>query len=1128
MAKQGRTRPARKQWPWRGPAHWGLFIVLVVFLTLAIIYSLIVPITQGEDELAHYRYISFIAQHTRLPINAAERQQAWYRADWPPLYHLLVGWTVSGLDTTRPHLKDVGESPRRRLVGEIFYPRLIIYTEDANWPWQDGILAWHIGRFMSIGFATVALIFTYLTALELSQAARSPGRKKQNVQPPQLLIDPPTPAPPTIPPANNPTRQQSTPPTSQLHKLSNSINSINSINSPTLFATLTTALLAFTPRFLFTSAMLGDDSLLILLSAAFIWLLLRAWRGDDRWWVYAVMGLLLGLSIATKYSTGLLPLAIIPVVWWRVRQAALSWRQAIGRLAVSWLSVVAGASWWFGWIGYHFNTIDQDGFVFGLLSPLLASGPDVSMRRVFAFLGGGEFTGALRPDAVAGGSFGAWWLYLFQTFWGVPILEQDTFFPWAYLVVLGFCLLCLIGLWRLWRLADTPLRVALALLLLIIGLLLPFPILRYFLTFNILETGQGRHILYPAAQAVPLLLMLGWLTFIDGGAAKAETKVYNLPYALRTTLYTLPPLALLLWSVVQLTLMTRAYPDPLPVQTTTFNPASIPQPLKQKFGDDIQLLGYDFQPDPDQAIINLTLFWQALNPVDENYRTQIQLVDPQGQPHFTWLSHPMNGLYPTRAWDRGDIIRDTLPLPLAAVPANQYDIQLNLLHEAEAAPLVADPFQFIQFNLGKAQPIPQPSTLDNGLEYRLWLTGDPVRSRQTIALTWLPRPGATPRWGLLGPDGVLRPPVAVGDATAIFIVEPDWSSGDYRLHLEEANLTTDPLFTVATEARLFDLPPELADHPHWTPLEANFADRINLLGAALPTRRLEPGGVLPIDLAWQSLAPVLPDAVTFAVLLDAEQQSFGSVDRYPAGFYSPMLWANGEVVPDSFAVPIRPDAPPGIYHLHLGLYQLNDEQPESLPLFHDGQPTDSNAVVLGPFKVGGPPPDLVTDHPSPQFIVNQTLGDQITLLGYDLEMSSPQPSEDSDQPSPTSQPTNQPANQLPNPTNSINSTNSLTLTLYWQADTMPAADYTTFLHLRDASNQNAAQKDSPPAGGRYPTSLWSPGEIIIDQITLLLDQVEPGPYTPTIGLYEPASGTRLTVPGNPANEIALPAIQLPE
>ena len=83
------------------------------------------------------------------------------------------------------------------------------------------------------------------------------------------------------------------------------------------------------------------------------------------------------------------------------------------------------------------------------------------------------------------------------------------------------------------------------------------------------------------------------------------------------------------------------------------------------------------------------------------------------------------------------------------------------------------------------------------------------------------------------------------------------------------------------------------------------------------------GGSDPTDISATFVQPFInyttPDAVTFAVLLDAEQQPFGSVDRYPAGFYSPMLWADGEIVPDSFTVPVRPDAPPGIYHLHLGL-----------------------------------------------------------------------------------------------------------------------------------------------------------------------------------------------------------------
>ncbi|NJN98792.1 MAG: hypothetical protein HC875_34210, partial [Anaerolineales bacterium] len=169
----------------------------------------------------------------------------------------------------------------------------------------------------------------------------------------------------------------------------------------------------------------------------------------------------------------------------------------------------------------------------------------------------------------------------------------------------------------------------------------------------------------------------------------------------------------------------------------------------------------------------------------------------------------------------------------------------------------------------------------------------------------------------------------------------------------------------------------------YTPVEANFANQVNLLGYVLPTRRVEPGGGLPLTLYWQSLAPVLPDLHTSAVLLDAKQQPYGSVDRYPSGFYSPILWALNEVVGDSFAVPVRADAPPGVYFLHVSQYQSVNEQPQSLKLIEVGQPVEASAVVIGPFKVGGPPPGVTLAEAAPQIPLNQSFGAQITLLGYD-------------------------------------------------------------------------------------------------------------------------------------------------
>jgi hypothetical protein len=883
--------------------------------------------------------------------------------------------------------------------------------------------------------------------------------------------------------------------------------------------------------------MLGDDSLFILLSAIFIWLLLRLLRGDDRWGMYAVLGLGLGLSIATKYSTGLLPLVVIFVVWWRARQNQWGWLQPAGRLAVAWLFTLLGSSWWFGWLGYYFNSIKENGLVLGLLSSVLTTGPDVSMRRVFAFFGSEAFSGSIRPGAVAAGNFGQWLTYLFQTFWGVPVLEDDSFFPWAYLLMLLFCLLALVGLWSGWRNADAEARAALGALALIVVLLIPFPLLRYFLTFNILETGQGRHILYPAAQSIPILLMVGWFTFFkhpfiprrvdlasrpEGHSLWDRLRHVGLPVLGNTQYALFIPVLLLIWGIFQLNIMTNTYPVPLPVQTTTFKATSIPQPLKHNFGEAIQFLGYDFQPDPDQAIINLTLYWRALKSVDENYRTQVQLVDPAGRPRFTWLSHPLNGLYPTRAWDKGDVIRDTLPLPLAAIPANTYNIQISLLHEAEDTSITDQPFQFIQFDLGKVQPIANASKLTDQIEYRLWVDDNPVRHRQTLPLSWKAI-GAhsiqNPNWVLLGPDNVPRSPIISGEATAMFVVGAEWPSGDYRLGLVNENVETEPLLTIANDVRLFDLPPwQEGLDGGYIPVEANFADQIKLFGYSLTTRRVHPGGEISLDLIWQSLAPVLPDAVTFAVLLDAGQQPYGSIDRYPHGFYSPILWTEGEVVADSFTIPVPPEAPPGIYYLHVGQYQLVDDQPESLSLFHEGNPTDNTAVVIGPFKVGGPPPGATVQNPAPQVSLNQPLGDQITLIGYDLTDSN-------NRPIPVASTSS--ARNLNNAEGSL-PPSSLQLTLYWQAHADIQTDYTTFFHLRNTANETVIQKDSPPVAGRYPTSLWNAGEIIVDQITLSLEQISAGEYTPVVGLYQFSTGVRLPVPGIPANEVALQPFLLKE
>jgi hypothetical protein len=74
------------------------------------------------------------------------------------------------------------------------------------------------------------------------------------------------------------------------------------------------------------------------------------------------------------------------------------------------------------------------------------------------------------------------------------------------------------------------------------------------------------------------------------------------------------------------------------------------------------------------------------------------------------------------------------------------------------------------------------------------------------------------------------------------------------------------------------------------------------------------------------------------------------------------------------------------------------------------------------------------------------------------------------------------------------------------------ASYTVFTHLLDERTQIRGQQDNPPVGGRYPTTLWVPGEVIVDEYAIVVQpDAPPGSYVVEVGLYDPATMQRLPV-----------------
>jgi hypothetical protein len=100
----------------------------------------------------------------------------------------------------------------------------------------------------------------------------------------------------------------------------------------------------------------------------------------------------------------------------------------------------------------------------------------------------------------------------------------------------------------------------------------------------------------------------------------------------------------------------------------------------------------------------------------------------------------------------------------------------------------------------------------------------------------------------------------------------------------------------------------------------------------------------------------------------------------------------------------------------------------------------------------------------------------------------------------------------------------LTVTLYWQPQSEIAYDYTTYVHLVDASGRGITQSDHPPGGEYYPTSIWRPGEVLRDDHILTVPQdVAPGVYRLVVGMYRQPSLEPL---GGPA-DVGLLAVKDP-
>ena len=84
----------------------------------------------------------------------------------------------------------------------------------------------------------------------------------------------------------------------------------------------------------------------------------------------------------------------------------------------------------------------------------------------------------------------------------------------------------------------------------------------------------------------------------------------------------------------------------------------------------------------------------------------------------------------------------------------------------------------------------------------------------------------------------------------------------------------------------------------------------------------------------------------------------------------------------------------------------------------------------------------------------------------------------------------------------------MNLEIVWKAlDNIPT-NYKVFVHLVDRNGVILAQRDAMPQSDSYPTSLWLPGEFVVDNYELPI--YDTGTAL-RLGLYSPDDGSRLPI-----------------
>ena len=251
---------------------------------------------------------------------------------------------------------------------------------------------------------------------------------------------------------------------------------------------------------------------------------------------------------------------------------------------------------------------------------------------------------------------------------------------------------------------------------------------------------------------------------------------------------------------------------------------------------------------------------------------------------------------------------------------------------------------------------------------------------------------------------------------------------------------------------------------------------LTLLGADFDRDEAAPGDPILLTTFWRAdqQPPENPDLTLHLALLPAGDPTAAPAAQFdlpPTGLWHPTsAWQPGNVWRGQHFLHLPANLDSGDYTWHLTLL-----------------PTSSSTRLPSPLTLTAPsrtftPPSFPPNGGDERGGVDVTLGDLVTLSGFDVGVEMARPGE------------------------------TLTVTLVWRAEVETRTSYHVFLHLIGPGGELVAQSDGVPADWSRPTTGWLPGEYVTDTRVLTLPADAPaGDYVLSAGLYVPG-GERLTTP----------------